>query len=222
MYFLHVAVEYLETHPARAETLALDWKDRPLVPWRYKTLFGSIKTKSLFMDPTIPRDDDRGSVLMILNVGEGVIRDLLYGNVRNASNGFVLLEDLRNRSRQNGSSQNMGEMDFDVSWVQLYMVWNLSFCCKLDTPEIFCKLLIPAVVDATHPRWVERRTAALRMTVLSRTYYEVKPNWDMRPLQEHFSLQASVLKTAHQFITVDDDGSHAVPAYYRDSWDPSW
>ena len=30
MYFLHIAVEYLEIHPVQAETLALEWKDRPV------------------------------------------------------------------------------------------------------------------------------------------------------------------------------------------------
>jgi len=138
---------------------------------------------------------------MVMNVTEAVIGDLLNEKYQNAANGYALLEDLRNRSRHNGSGQLVGEMDFDVSWVQLYMVWNMSFCVDRGVPEILCKLFIPSVVDATHPRWLERRIAARRMTIVSSSLAECKPNWDLLPLQKHFSMQASVLKKAHHHIT---------------------
>ena len=136
-----------------------------------------------------------------MNIAEAMIKDLLGGNFRNVSNGMGLLGNMRNLHRQNGTRQIAGDMDLEVLWVQLHMVWNLSFCCSGAFPELLCKLLIPSVVDTAHPRWFERRDSALRMMLLSPSVGEWKNSWDLRPLQEHLALQAGILKIVHrQFI----------------------
>jgi hypothetical protein len=208
MYFLEVSTAYIEVHPVFGETQALSWKKSTGTSLStetgpYTTLFGTIKTQSLFFSVDVPVDDDHSGVSVLVNITEAVLKDCLLGNTTNASNGRILLQDMRNISRQNGTSQLVGDMDLSVSWVQLYMVWNMAFVCYYGAPEIFCKLFIPSTLDSNHPRWLERRISTLRMTALSRSFRECKPNWNVKPLHTHFALQASVLSKRHLYHPKD-------------------
>ena len=199
-YFLQHAVEYLESNPGFAESLALEWKNKVATSYGglYSDTFSLVKTISLFKDTNIPVDNDRYSVSLLVNVTEAIVQDKQLGNELNSTNGMALLQDLRNRSAQNGTSQNMGDLFLESSWVRLYMVWNMSFSCYYGAPELLCKLFIPAVLDDSDSRWLARRVAALRMTLVSTFFHANNRNWDLGPLHMHFARQASVLKTVHE------------------------
>ncbi len=94
-------------------------------------------------------------------------------------------------------------------------MWNMSFSCRFDRPELLCKLLIPSVVCGTGARWFSHRTWALRMAVMSPFILRCDPSWNLADERAHFARQAatlrpSVARAGFVWRTVEDAFSFAL------------
>lgn len=119
--------------------------------------------------------------LVRLNIFEAVLEDFRLDLADNALCGI-------SQVLQSGESKSISvipnQFDYEcwapehISWIDLYMTWNLAFCSHYSNfPFLFTKLLIPIVNDyyKSPKQWAIRRSTALYLYIIfllySRDYY---------------------------------------------------
>ena len=197
-YILESGVQYMDADPGQTDHIVQGWKDR--VQDGGGSTFLRIKRASLFKSQDIPMDNDVYAVGINVNVLEACFDDLTRGNLTNARNGLALVDNLFNRSSITTSDRGhqTANILLDDDWIQLYMGWNLAFCCSFNQPEVMMKLLIPSVAIGSGPNWLRHRLYALRMTIMSQYFEEVPQNWDMDDLRDHLTKQSVWLRAVRR------------------------
>ncbi len=75
LHVLEHGAQYLEATPQQANDIATTWLAR--AESEGGDLFEQVKRASLFFDPRVPVDNDKGVVLLNRNITEAVVSDLL-------------------------------------------------------------------------------------------------------------------------------------------------
>jgi len=200
-YVLESSVQYLDAHPSHAEEIVSTWREQVMRgESNFGTTFGTIKRASVFAsDTTIPADDnDKCALILNANILEACVQDILDQRFSNARNGLAMLGNLFNISTvTSANAQEIPEMALADNWIQLYIVWNLSFCCRFNKLDMLCKLLIPSVAIGTGSKWLRHRVHALRIHLMSKTRYtQTSADWDLGDLRTHLTRHAQLLRPA--------------------------
>lgn len=196
-YVLEHGVQYIEEHPQDAMRITEIWRVLAEGGSLGGALYTRVKRASTISDPRVHKEPRTAYALTLnVNIIEAVVADIGDLQLANAWNGAALVGNFMNRVAPGTirHHHDFGEFHLSDEWIRLYVLWNLSFACRFDTPEFLCKLLIPSVVRGTGARWLSHRVVTLRMTCVSSWILSCVGNWDLRDERAHFARQAAAIR----------------------------
>jgi hypothetical protein len=132
-----------------------------------------------------------------VNILEATLLDTYEGMHENSEAGKMLI-GMAPPPRSTDFSQGTMLMNTDAAWNTLYVLWNMAFVCRFDSPSTFMKLLLPCILEPAVPgtktsnEFVGNRIQSLLVHIMRKNALTSYKRWPVigTAMRRHFGRYA--------------------------------